>query len=399
MKGPTGVRWLAPPRSLYVHVPFCRQRCHYCDFSLVRSAEPPIVAWLDALGRDLTEWFSDAGWARGPKLETIYVGGGTPSLLGATGMRELGNLLHEWFRWDPDRIEWTAEANPRSLTGAVCDAWLATGVNRISIGVQSFHDGALEWLGRQHDSAEAAASVKRARAAGFTDVSIDLMFGLPPDISRDWPLEVERAVELGATHVSAYGLAVEARTALGKWVELGRRFPCDENSYAVEYLLASELLTGVGFGQYEVSNFAQSNHESLHNWHYWDGSGYVGIGPSAHSFLPPHRIWNVHRWDAYRKAAEAGASLRAGREKATPEQAALERLWLGLRTRRGIAGTELDMLSEDTRRRLLEDWTGAKWMEQDGARWRLTPAGWLLLDKLALELADKVETEQRRAAT
>lgn len=301
-------------------------------------------------------------------------------------MVRLADLLRRWFTWDPATVEWTAEANPSSLSAEVGAAWLRTGINRLSVGVQSFADRPLEWLGRWHDSAEAADSIRRARAAGFRNVSVDLMFGLPAEVERDWPHEVGQALDLGVQHVSVYGLTVEPRTPLGRWVELGRRFRPDERSYADEYLVAAELLAAAGFEHYEVSNFARPGRESAHNWHYWDGSGYVGIGPSAHSFLPPLRVWNVFRWDAYRKAAETGASLREGRERPTSDQRLLERLWLGLRTRRGIGGTELEAIGAAARRRVVEDWTAAKWIQQDGAAWRLTPAGWLLLDELVLEL-------------
>ncbi len=374
------------PRSLYVHFPFCRQRCHYCDFSVARARRPPRDAWLAAIRHEVAEWFESTGWRPGLELETIYVGGGTPSLLGCGGMQQLGDLLREWFRWTPERVEWTAEANPASLTSRVCQDWLAAGVNRLSIGVQSFDDGALDWLGRAHDGAEATAAVRRARSAGFDSLSADLMFALPESVPREWGREVAACVELGVSHVSAYGLAVEPRTALGRWVELGRRQPAGEEHYAAEYLEAAERLGAAGFTHYEVSNFARPGHESRHNWHYWDGSGYLGVGPSAHSYLPPLRIWNLHRWDAFHKAVASGASVRAGWERIGARRTALERVWLGLRTRRGIGFAEVERLSPSRWNRLLAHWTGEAWIEQDGDRWRLTPRGWLLLDRLALEL-------------
>lgn len=372
------------PRSLYVHVPFCAKRCHYCDFSVARTHSPPIEAFVEAVAVDLDDWFTSRGWDDRVEVDTVFVGGGTPSLLGADGMRALAERLAGRFRWDPGSVEWTAEANPNSLPEDVCAAWRELGINRLSLGVQSFQDEPLEWLGRLHDAAEAIAAVGRARAAGFERVNIDLIFGLPDTVPRDWAADVARAVDLGVTHVSAYGLTAEPRTPLGRRVDTGRvRMPDDER-YGDEYLDVSRALRNAGFDHYEVSNFARPGHASRHNWHYWDGSEYLGVGPSAHSYLGGERIWNVYRWDRYRRAAEAGASLRDGRERPGPAQRRLERVWLGLRTSDGVAWDDVEPAGREPR---IEAWRAEGWLAPDDDRLRLTPEGWLRLDTIAAEVA------------
>lgn len=374
----------AGPRSVYVHVPFCAKRCHYCDFSVARSLDPPLDAYFDALLADLDEWFDTHGWSAPVDIETLFIGGGTPSLLGAGGMRRLAELLGTRFAWEPSRIEWTAEANPNSLSADVCAAWRELGVNRLSLGVQSFQDGPLEWLGRLHDADEAVAAVERARAVGFDRINVDLIFGLPDDVPRDWSFDVARALELGVTHVSAYGLTAEPRTPLGRLVDLGRvRLPGDVR-YGDEYLEVSNVLRRAGYEHYEVSNFARPGHASVHNWHYWDGSEYLGLGPSAHSYLAGERIWNVYRWDRYRKAAEARESVREGRERPGPTELRLERIWLGLRTRSGVPWTEVGAEGHEAK---LEAWRREGWIEPDGVALRLTSTGWLRLDPIATEVA------------
>lgn len=375
------------PGSVYVHVPFCAKRCHYCDFSVARSARPPIDAYLSAVAADLDDWFRRRAWSGRLDVETLFIGGGTPSLLGAGGMRGLASLLAERFRWNPATVEWTAEANPNSLPPEVCEAWRELGVNRLSLGVQSFADGPLEWLGRLHDAEEAASAVERARAAGFESINVDLIFGLPEDVPRDWGADVRRALELGVTHVSAYGLTAEPRTPLGRRVELGRvRMPDDER-YREEYLEVARVLRAAGLEHYEVSNFALPGHASLHNWHYWDGSEYLGVGPSAHSHIGGERIWNVYRWDRYRRAAETDAPLREGRERPTSEERRLERIWLGLRTEPGVPWKDVGAPGDARAEARIDGWRRAGWLVPDERRLRLTPEGWLRLDPIAAEIA------------
>ena len=369
------------PLALYVHFPFCIRRCHYCDFAVTRSAAPPVSEWVACLERDLLQWGGELGTPGPYRIDTIFVGGGTPSLLGGTGMELLAELLARHFEWDAGRLEWTVEANPGSLTVDTARRWRNLGVNRLSIGVQSFDDGALRWLGRLHDSAGASSAVERAHEAGFDNVSIDLIFGLPADVVRSWEEDLKQTVSLGVTHVSAYGLTAEPRTPLGKLVANGGIRMADESQYADEYCDTVNILNQYDFKQYEVSNFALDGYECRHNWHYWIGSEYLGLGPSAHSLVGGQRIWNVTRWQAYRDSANSGASLREGRELPTRADRRLESLWLGLRTRRGIDlaahGIEADMVAH---------WVAEGWASISDEVLRLTPGGWLRMDGLVAEL-------------
>ena len=377
-----------PPRALYVHFPFCAHRCHYCDFSVTRAVAPPVTRWVSAIERELAWWFERGGWDPGTVLDSIFVGGGTPSLMGATGMEELGERIAAWYRIDPDRTEWTAEANPASFAAELGRRWRATGVNRLSLGVQAFDDAVLGWLGRLHDRRRATRAVRAARRVGFDRVSLDLLFGLPPDVARDLAAEVEAAVALDVSHLSLYGLTVEPRTPLAEWIRLGRVRRPEEDRYAAEYRLLSHRLRSAGYDHYEVSNFARPGAQCRHNWSYWKRTSYLAVGPSAHGFLPPIRSWNVFRWDRYERALGAGRGPLDGWERVGAEEEALERIWLGLRTERGIAA---DRLGRDR-----DAWIEAGWLEERNGRCVATIEGWLRLDAMVAELAGRLKRRLKR---
>jgi oxygen-independent coproporphyrinogen-3 oxidase len=382
------------PVSLYVHFPFCVHRCHYCDFSVHRTARPPVEEWIACVEREAGAWFDRAGWPRPLVLETLFLGGGTPSLIGPH-TNALKDALSAYFDLGQPDLEWTTESNPASLSREVAGDWRAAGVSRISIGVQSFDDSVLSWLGRLHDAREAREAIGRALEAGIESVNIDLIFGLPAELPRDWSREVETALETGVTHVSAYGLTAEPRTPLGRRVRSGETRLAGEEGYAAEYLAAVDALEAAGFAHYEVSNFALPGHECRHNWHYWDGSSYLGLGPSAHSFIGGTRTWNVFRWEAYRRAVARGGDTLEGHETPGASESQLERLWLALRTRQGLdvreqaAAVELRSRAED----LLGAWREAGWLRRgDPHRIQLTAEGWLRMDELVAELAGRVSS-------
>lgn len=384
------------PGSLYIHFPFCVHRCHYCDFSVHRTARPPVDEWIECLRREARTWFLGTGWPAPHRLETLFVGGGTPSLIGAR-MGDLRVALSEYFDLSADDLEWTAESNPASLSAEVAADWRSVGLNRLSLGVQSFDDSVLAWLGRLHDAAGARRAIAGALEAGFESVNIDLIFGLPASLPRDWVREVETALETGVTHVSAYGLTAEPRTPLGRRVRGGEVRMISGERYAEEYLAAVEALTRAGFVHYEVSNFALPGHECRHNWHYWDGSPYLGLGPSAHSFVGGTRTWNVFRWEAYRRALGEERGALEGHETPGAGESRLERLWLALRTNRGLDGRaalreEIGSSAGD----LLEAWDEAGWIHGGTAGLSLTPEGWLRLDELVAELGRRLPEARER---
>ena len=367
--------------SVYVHAPFCVRRCLYCDFAVQVRRSGDADEWLAAFAGELRAVESEGLLPLAPSLGTLYVGGGTPSLLGPTAMDGLARVLGRERLTDPG-LEWTAEANPESLTAGVASAWREAGVNRLSLGVQSFHEPALRWMGRLHGPEGAAAAVAAARSAGIGDLSVDLMFGLPARLGRSWKRDVEKALALDVPHVSLYGLSVEPATPLGRAVAEGREMGVDEELYREEFLEAAELLAGAGFEHYEVSNFARPGHASRHNGAYWTGAPYLGLGNGAHSYAPPVRRWNVRAWDAYSAKASQGQSPEEGREVLDAAALRLERIWLGLRT---SAGLSLEGL-ESAALALVAEWVREGWAVPVGPRVRLTPTGWLLLDRLAVEL-------------
>ena len=369
------------PEHLYVHVPFCVRRCSYCDFAVTATNAAPSGDWLDAIGREMAQRSAIEAWTLPLHLATVYVGGGTPSILGPDVMRRLRERIEEYAVLDAD-VEWTVEANPESFSGSLARDWSDAGVNRVSLGVQSFHEPSLRWMGRLHGADGPARAIAAARRAGLDNISIDLIFGLPSRLGRDWAADLDRAVALAPEHVSLYGLTAEAGTPLGRWVGAGRERLADEEGYAAEYRLAAERLEGAGFRHYEVSNFALSGRESLHNQAYWRHAAYVGLGPGSHSFAPPVRSWNVRDWAEYRSRLEAGDPVEAGREVLGDAETGLEAIWLGLRSDDGLDGTSLS----PAQRARVEVWEGSGWASERDGRVRLTRDGWLLLDRLAVEL-------------
>lgn len=371
------------PRSLYVHVPFCVRRCSYCDFAVHATRHAPVDAWLDAIEQELLLQIKERGWETPLQLDTIYVGGGTPSLIGGEGMLLLREVLARVAEWHPREVEWTAEANPETFTPEVATGWREAGVNRLSLGAQTFHEPALRWMGRLHGAEGPGRAMGIARDAGFENVSLDLIFGLPERLGRSWERDVEGVLALEPEHVSLYGLTAESATPLGRWVREGREVMADEERYAEEFLLAHERLKVGGFEHYEVSNFGRPGHWSRHNLAYWTGAPYAALGPGAHGFDPPLRRWNLRDWDAYRGSVARGSLPVEGEEVVGPEDALLERVWLGLRTTEGIVESEMGQVQRDLSRL----WAQCGWAEFGDGRIRLTAEGWLLLDRLAVDFA------------
>ncbi len=371
----------APIGTVYVHAPFCSQRCFYCDFAVKVRRTVGSEEWLEALAGELAYLESEGLFSLADSLDSVFVGGGTPSLLGPHALLGLRGLLGA-HRLQSPGLEWTVEANPESFTEEVAAGWREAGVNRVSLGVQTFHEPSLRWMGRLHGPEGAVAAVARAREAGFEDISVDLIFGLPAHLQRPWADDLRRAVDLGVPHVSLYGLTAEPGTPLGKAVREGREAVADEEQYRDEYLLAADVLTESGFEHYEVSNFARPGRASRHNRAYWDGTSYLGLGNGAHSYRHPDRRWNLREWEDYRAAASGGGSPVHDQESLDAEAVHLERTWLGLRTDTGVDEAGLG----ETARVLVETWIREEWALRDNGRIRLTASGWLLLDRLAVEL-------------
>src|SRR5213083_1333609 len=371
---------------LYVHIPFCRRRCSYCDFSIAVRKRIPAREYVDAVVRELsllgvTDPGRQPGDFGGETLETLYLGGGTPSLLPPDALATLLTSLLDVFRATSSRnaVEVTLEANPEDVKPETAAAWRNAGVNRVSLGAQSFDDGVLKWMHRSHDSTRIGVAVRALRAAGFDNISLDLIFALPAELRRDWARDLDLACSLLPAHLSLYGLTVEERTPLARWISRGAATAPDDERYADEYLLAHARLAGCGYRFYEVSNAARDGRRSRHNSAYWSGRAYLGLGPAAHSFDGRARRWNTPAWDAYCRALAAGRSPVDSEEVLGDEQRELERVYLSLRTDTGVS------LSAYPANRLTA-WVSAGWATIAGGYVRLTPEGWLRLDALAGDL-------------
>ena len=361
-------------RHLYVHVPFCARRCSYCDFAIAVRRDLPVRQYLGALAAELSLRLP----AGQRQVDTIYLGGGTPSLLGAEGLRQLLALAQQHVTATPN-AEVTIEANPEDVTDESVAAWRAAGITRVSLGIQSFEPRVLEWMHRVHDAETARRAAGIIANAGFASWSLDLIFALPEHLQRDWESDLDQALALGPPHVSAYGLTVEPHTALSKWVARGAVSDTPEERYESEFLLVHERLADVGLEHYEVSNYGRPGHASRHNSAYWTKSPYIGVGPSAHSFDGSERRWNTREYQAWAAQAAAGNDPVAGNEVLTAEQRYLEDVYLGLRA---VTGMAVDQVPPE----IVEKWREHGWAMADRSRVRLAPQGWLRLDALVAAL-------------
>ena len=364
------------PRHVYLHVPFCARRCSYCDFSIAVRRETPVDEFVAAVVAELDLRYAQANepW----DVDTLYLGGGTPSRLGGAGIERLMRALRERLRLDPV-AEVTIEANPDDVTLDAARAWRNAGVNRVSLGAQTSDDRALAWMHRTHTSDQIDRAVDALRSAGIANISIDLIFALPAALERNWESDLRRAIALAPSHVSLYGLTVHERTPLARWQERGEMTEAPDEAYAREFLLAHELLGAASFEHYEVSSYARPGMRSRHNASYWSGSPWAGIGPAAHEFDGTRRRWNVGPYAQWLQLVRAGKDPREGEEVLTPANREAERVYLGLRTSGGLALRE----TEVERTRL---WVESGWATLERGMLRLTPEGWLRLDALASAL-------------
>lgn len=360
---------------LYVHVPFCARRCVYCDFAIAVRASVPVDEYSRALRSELELRHRDSDL----NLRTLYFGGGTPSKLGGVGVAQVMDVLREFATLE-QHAEVTIEANPEDVTPEAVARWRAAGVNRVSLGVQSFDDDVLEWMHRTHDSAAARRSVETLRAGGIDNISIDLIFAMPDRLSRSWTRDLDLALGLGIPHLSIYGLTVESHTPLGRWVAREEVAESPEEEFATQFLHAHELLLRAGYDHYEVSNYGRPGAHSRHNWAYWERKHYVGVGPSAHEFDGRIRRWNVSPYAEWVTRLARASDPIGGTEALAEGERLAEEIYLGLRTSAGLATTAAE--GEH-----LDRWIAAGWANVGGDhRLRLTAAGWLRLDSIAADL-------------
>ena len=382
---PEGVSAGKMPFALYIHIPFCARRCGYCDFNTYTIAElggdeSIEKRYVDALVKEIALARSIVG---DQQVTTIFFGGGTPTLLPSSEIARILDAVQLQFRLSDD-VEITTEANPDSVTAGSLRELRAAGINRISFGVQSTTPHVLQTLDRTHNPAQVPIVVHAARDAGFTHISVDLIYGTPGETIVEWEESVRSLLTLPIDHISAYSLIVEEGTKLGAQVRRGVLAMPDEDLNADKYVVADDLFTAAGFSWYEVSNWAKPGGTCKHNEMYWKNNDWWGLGAGAHSHIDGVRWWNKKLPAAYIKELQDGSSPALAREILTDEERSFEELMLGIRTREGLP---LSVVAHDAAAAALAD--GNLDVEQyEMGRVVLTRSGRLIADALLRAFSD-----------
>ncbi|MDZ7293905.1 MAG: radical SAM family heme chaperone HemW [candidate division KSB1 bacterium] len=369
--------------GLYVHVPFCVRKCPYCDFYSVPLDHELQGQYLQALEHEIALYAGDPQFGS-LRFVSLYFGGGTPSLLQPAQVASVIGAVKSHFSLTPD-AETSLEANPATLSGSDLVELRAAGVNRVSLGVQSLQSKELRTLGRIHSTKEAAESFCSAREAGFDNLGVDLIFGIPGQTPRTWERTLREVLRWRPEHVSTYALTIEPQTPLAREVARGAIAPVSAETERRMYLFAHELLTAHGYEHYEISNYALPGRRCRHNELYWKRHPYLGLGPSAHSFVGNRRWWNHKDLGVYCQALAQRTLPVAGSELLSPEQQHLETLMLSLRTAEGLDMRRLpaDMRGSLARRvAQLRRTSEAPLLQDDGMHIRLTPHGFWLHEEV-----------------
>ena len=396
--------------SLYIHIPFCRTKCPYCDFNTYQGIESLTSPFLDALTTELRLWGQVLDH---PQVNTIFLGGGTPSYLPPGSIKRILEATQSAFQLQPD-AEITAEANPDDLDQETCDNLLEQGVNRLSIGVQSLDNGLLSMLGRRHDARQAIDAFARAQRAGFSNINLDLMYGLPKQTLAQWQDTVTQLLSLHPAHISLYCLGLEEGTPLHEWVQQGKLPQPDVDLAADMYHLAEELLEepadsiqngpNSGYHHYEISNWSRPGLACRHNLAYWENQPYLGVGPGAHSCLSHYRFWDtnspriyisqVQEWESSQPQPLTSLDQQAleqvcpvgGFEYIDPDLAASETMFLGLRLLDGMdlarASSQVGTDLGERYRAEIEESQELGLLEWSGPRLRLTKPTYLIANQV-----------------
>jgi len=364
---------------LYIHIPFCVRKCLYCDFLSVPHEESLAERYIDALCREVTLKNGSA-----EPLKAIYVGGGTPSILSDSCFRRLFDSLKDNLTFSPG-IEITVEANPGTLTESGIQTMLSAGVNRISMGAQSLHDGELRALGRIHSAEDVRLSSELLKRYGVKILSLDLMYGIPGQTSETWNETLSAAVDLSPAHISAYELTMEKGTPICNLVSSGAVSLPDEETVIEMYGHAIDYLASEGYAHYEVSNFALPGARCVHNLNYWDRGEYIGMGAGAHSFTDGVRSANTGDIKEYISYLDAGVVPAGEPHTVSPVEASKEFLFLGLRKREGIGIKEADGRGIDMVTQCRELFDGG-YLATDGTHVRLTAKGLVISNTVIVRL-------------
>ncbi|MFN8546892.1 MAG: radical SAM family heme chaperone HemW [Candidatus Eisenbacteria bacterium] len=388
--------------GLYVHVPFCRRLCSYCDFYVVIGRESEHARFVDRVLGEAARAKREVEWAT--PFRTLFLGGGTPSLLSARELTRLLEGLRATLPFAAD-LELSVEANPESIDEERAMALRSVGVTRVSLGVQSMRDLELEQMARPHTTAEVSRAMQQLRRAGIPSIAVDLIYGWPGSTVASLAESADAVLDLAPDHVSAYLLTLEEKTSLGRQVRLGELAIPDEEVPVAQYDWLRGRLAADGFAQYEISNFARPGHASRHNQNYWLRGDYLGLGPAAHSHHRGHRWSNprsLHRWGA---AIDEGRVAPEDEERIAPQGAVAELLFLGLRRTAGVEwkalAAELTHAQLESLRARVARFVSEGWIEVDADRIRLAPRAYFIsnavLSELLLEL-DALEWAEGQAA-
>ena len=369
--------------GIYIHIPFCKQQCSYCDFHFSTTFEAYRNEMIESICAELKKRSS---YLENKTVNTIYFGGGTPSLLTA---EELTHILDESRKHYSvnSEVEITLEANPDDITDLRLEQWADAGINRLSIGLQSFKQSDLDWMNRAHTVEEALSCVQKSQKKGFTNLTVDLIYGLPDLTMKEWESHVQRVIDMQVPHISAYCLTVEGKTALNNWVEKGKITVASENEQSDQFLRLLEMMEENGYEQYEISNFSIPRFESKHNSNYWKGEWYVGIGPSAHSFNGTSRNWNLANNRGYMKTIASNENTFETELLSEADQFN-EAILTGLRTRYGVPISKLSS-AFSTKGDFVANYEGfiaEDWMYKKENTLFLTKEGKLRADYIASEL-------------
>ncbi|MCX5806079.1 MAG: radical SAM family heme chaperone HemW [Proteobacteria bacterium] len=363
-----------------MHVPFCKTKCPYCDFYSVTDLSL-VDSWINALQKEMSFYNTQF-----PVFDSLYLGGGTPTLLSRLQIKQLLDALRNNFTFLPD-TEITIEANPDDVTAGKLRALYANGVNRLSIGIQSFNEKELRFLKRRHTAYKAKEAVKIAKACGFTNIGIDLMYGYEGQTKENWLDTMKKAVELEPMHLSCYQFTLEETTPYGKLKKEGKLKSITEEEEREFFLLTSNFLRLNGFIHYEISNFGKGKkHFSYHNRKYWRHVPYLGLGPAAHSFKGNVRWWNCRSVEDYCQALSRGERPVEGSETLSPDQLRLERLYLGFRTNNGVSLDEISNSASTAN--ALSQLTRSGFIKIRRGRIIPTLKGYLIADHLPLMFID-----------
>ena len=369
--------------GIYLHIPFCKKACHYCNFHFSTS-----LLLKEEMIRGLCREIElRANYLGEKQLESIYFGGGTPSILEQADLERIFNTLAIHFNWDND-AEITLEANPDDLYPDKVQQLYNLGVNRLSIGVQSFFNSDLQWMNRAHNADEAVSAIRNAQEAGITNLSIDLIYGSPYTTHDMWAENIDKALEMGIQHISAYCLTVEERTALHHMIKTGKFKVLNSDHANEQFSYLIDTLTERGYEHYEISNYAKSGFRAVHNTNYWQGAIYLGIGPSAHSYDGHSRSWNVANNKKYIDALLSD-TLPLETEWLTPAMRYNEYVMTGLRTTWGVDVNHIEALSTEFYNYFLDNIVShveEGLVIQQGQQYKLTPSGKFFADRVAMDL-------------